>query len=68
MLSEVRRWVDAGIKTRYKSEANIETHVKDYIRNQFKNDSIKDSDYEGFAVLLDKLVELLSESRCNIKR
>lgn len=62
ILAEVKRWAEVGIKSRYRSEAKIEKRVKDYIRNQFKNDYIQDSDYEGFAVLLDKLVELLSES------
>lgn len=63
ILSEVRRWADVGISTRYRSEAKLEKRVKDYIRHEFKNDSIKDSDYEGFSVLLNKILDLLVKDK-----
>ena len=62
ILSEVKRWAEVGIKSRYRSEAKIEKRVKDYIRDEFKDDSIAESDFEGFGVLLDKLLNVLNNN------
>lgn len=62
ILSEVKRWAEVGIKSRYRSEAKIEKRVKDYIRDEFKDDSIAESDFEGFGVLLDKLLDVLNNN------
>ena len=58
ILSEVKRWAENGIKTRYRSQPKLDDQIKSFIRKKFDANEIEEDCYEGFKVLLDELLEI----------
>lgn len=55
----VDKFIEDGFQIRYKSKPNLNKQIKDTIIEDFKKGTIKDSSYDGFKVLLDKLLTLI---------